>query len=92
MHCLLARVGFRSSRLLHTGIGSFLPIPFRLLLIHVYSIRSIIVFCISRALPIQRVRVIRKSSQYALEFDGLLIPCQFTCQIDWHARFEAFAV
>ena len=29
--------------------------------------------------------VIRKFSRYALEFDGLLIPCQFTGQIDWHA-------
>ena len=68
--------------LIHTKI--LLPISFRSLLIHVYLTRSVIVFCIGRALPIRCVRVIRKSSRYTLEFDGFLFPCQFTGQIDWH--------
>ena len=85
MYCPLTRVGFWSSRLLHTDIDSFLPISFKSLLIHVYHVWSVAIFCIDRALPVHRVRVIRKSSRYAIEFDNLLIPCQFTGQIDRHA-------
>jgi len=73
---------------LFIGIGSSLPIPCRSLLLHTYHTRSIIVFCIGRALPIRSVRVIRKSSRYTLEFDGLLFPCQFIGQIDCHALVQ----
>ena len=53
-------------------------------LIPVYSVRSV-VFCIGSIMPICCVRAIPKSSRYTLEFDCLLIPCQFIGQIDWHA-------
>ena len=67
------------------GIDSLLPIRNRSLLLHAHRIRSFVTFRIGRALLIPHVRVIRKSSRYTLEFDGLLFPYQFTGQIDWHA-------
>ena len=74
------------------GIGSSLPIRSRSLLSYVHLTRSFVTFCIGRALPIPRIRVIRKFSRYTLEFDGLLFPCQFTGQIDWHALVQISAV
>ena len=70
---------------LRTGIGSFLPIPCRSLLIHAFYTLSAVVFFIDRALAIQCVRVIWKFSRYTLVFYGLLFSYQFTGQIDWHA-------
>jgi len=84
VHCFLARVGLDLSRLLHTDIGSLLPISFRSLLIHVYLTRSVIVFCIGRALPIRHLRDIRNSSRYALGF-YFVYSLSITGQIDWHA-------
>ena len=84
MHYFRARVGLDQSRLLHTDIGSLLPISFRSLLIHVYLTRSVIVFCIGRALPIRHLRDIRNSSRYTLRF-YFVYPLSITGQIYWHA-------
>ena len=41
---------------MHTGIGSSLPIPCRSPLLHTFHTRSIVVFCIGKAMPIRRVK------------------------------------
>jgi hypothetical protein len=83
---------FRSSHLLHTDIGSFLLIPFRSLLIHAYHTRSVVVFCIGRALPIRRVRVIRKSSRYSLVFDSCCFLVNLHVKLTDTPLFESSAV
>jgi len=72
--------------LIHTKI--LLPISFRSLLIHVYLTRSVIVFCIGRALPIRHLTDIRNSSRYALGFYFVFSLVNF--RSNWLARLVDF--